>query len=385
MATNTTSTVNLRDQKDVGNVLQKPTFVPTDFVWPKEDLVNAVEELKEPLVDLEGVLKGDQAEKQRAAKHIREACLRHGFFQVTNHGIDLSLINQVHEEMVSFFKLPVNDKLRAMKKPGSTWGFSAAHAERFTSKLLWKETLTFEYHQDTKHPVVDYFVSTLGKDFEHTGRVYQTYCEEVKRLCLEILELLGMSLGLDDPLYYRRFFEDDYSMMRCNWYPPCNDPSLSLGTGPHSDPTSITILHQDQVGGLEVFVDDKWYSIRPIQDAFVVNLGDTFKALTNGIYKSSLHRAVVNRYKERKSLTFFMCPRGDKVVRPPEDLVLAQGTRNYPDFTWSQFRDFTQSNYRINFESTLHHFSNSIINNSSPKPLLNQVQEKPSLEDQAAA
>ena len=107
--------------------------------------------------------------------------------------------------------------------------------------------------------------------------MYQRYCEEVKRLCLEILELLGMSLGLDDPMYYRRFFEDDYSMMRCNWYPPCNDPSLSLGTAPHSDPTSITILHQDQVGGLEVFVNDKWYSIRPIEDALVVNLGDTFK------------------------------------------------------------------------------------------------------------
>lgn len=163
------STVNLQDQKDVGNVLQKPTFVPTDFVWPKEDLVDAVEELNEPLVDLGGVMKGDEPEKQRAAKHIREACLRHGFFQVTNHGIDLSLINQVHEEMVSFFKLPVDDKLKAGKKPGSTWGWSAAHAERFTAKLLWKETLTFESHQDSKHPVVDYFVSTLGKDFEHTG------------------------------------------------------------------------------------------------------------------------------------------------------------------------------------------------------------------------
>lgn len=73
----------------------------------------------------------------------------------------------------------------------------------------------------------------------------------------------------------------------------------------------------------------------------------------------------MNRYKERKSLTFFMCPRGDKVVRPPQDLVLAVGTRKYPDFTWSQFLDFTQKNYRVD-EFTLQHFSNWI---SASKPL----------------
>ncbi|XP_048331494.2 gibberellin 20 oxidase 2 [Ziziphus jujuba] len=361
------ATLNLQDQKDVRNVLQNPSLVPTSFMWPKEDLVSGGEELNEPLVDLDGVLKAnaDEAVKQRAIEHIRSACLSHGFFQVTNHGIEPSLIDEAHQHMLSFFKLPVDEKLRAMKKPGSTFGFSGAHVERFTSKLPWKETLTFAYHQDSKDPVVDFFISTLGKDFEHTGRVYQRYCEAMKRLCLDILELLAISLGVSDRMYYRRFFEDDFSMMRCNYYPPCHDPSLSLGTGPHCDPTSITILHQDQVTGLEVFLKNKWYSIPPIQDAFVVNLGDTFKALTNGIYKSSLHRAVVNRYKERKSLTFFMCPRGDKVVRPPQDLVLAVGTRKYPDFTWSQFLDFTQKNYRVD-EFTLQHFSNWI---SASKPL----------------
>uniref|UniRef100_A0A5B6Z739 Putative gibberellin 20 oxidase 1-D n=1 Tax=Davidia involucrata TaxID=16924 RepID=A0A5B6Z739_DAVIN len=118
--------------------------------------------------------------------------------------------------------------------------------------------------------------------------------------------------------------------MRCNYYPPCQEPGLAFGTGPHCDPTSLTILHQDQVGGLEVFVNNKWQSVRPRQDALVINIGDTLTALTNGRYKSCLHRAVVNRYKERISLAFFVCPREDKVIKPPQDLVCREWPKKVP-------------------------------------------------------
>lgn len=89
------------------------------------------------------------------------------------------------------------------------------------------------------------------------------------------MELLAISLGVDK-LHYRRFFEDGSSIMRWNYYPPCKEPGLTLGTGPHCDPTSLTLLHQDQVGGLEVFANNKWQAIQPRPDALVVNIGDTF-------------------------------------------------------------------------------------------------------------
>ena len=99
----------------------------------------------------------------------------------------------------------------------------------------------------------------------------------MKKVSLVIFELLGISLGVDR-LHYRKFFEDGSSIMRCNNYPPCSNSSLTLGTGPHCDPTSLTILHQDQVGGLEVFANNKWQAIRPRPDVLVVNIGDTFTA-----------------------------------------------------------------------------------------------------------
>lgn len=89
------------------------------------------------------------------------------------------------------------------------------------------------------------------------------------------MELLGMSLGVEKS-HYKEFFEENESIMRLNYYPPCQKPELTLGTGPHCDPTSLTILHQDCVGGLQVFVDNEWRSISPNFNAFVVNIGDTF-------------------------------------------------------------------------------------------------------------
>lgn len=70
------------------------------------------------------------------------------------------------------------------------------------------------------------------------------------------------------------------------------------------------------------------------------------QALSNGRYKSCLHRAVVNRRQERRSLAFFLCPREDRVVRPPASGDVTVAPRRYPDFTWADLMRFTQRHYR---------------------------------------
>ncbi|KAJ7945214.1 Gibberellin-20 oxidase [Quillaja saponaria] len=266
-------------QKDENGVLifdstklQNEPDLPTEFIWPSEDLVG--EELNEPLIDLSGVLKGDEEAIATAAELVRTA-----------------------------------------------------------------------YSTESLH-VVDYLKSVLGQEFTHTGWVYQRYCEAMGELSQVLLELLAISLGVDSS-HYKEFFKDARSIMRCNYYPPCKSSGLTFGTGPHCDPTSLTILYQDDIGGLEVFTDNKWKAVRPQLDALVINIGDTFMALTDGKYKSCLHRALVNQDIERRSLAFFLCPKHDKVVRPPKDLFGIKEPRKYPDFTWSDFLGFTQNCYRI--------------------------------------
>ncbi|XP_058743576.1 gibberellin 20 oxidase 2-like [Vicia villosa] len=346
--------------------LQKQRNVPTNFVWPKEYLVNANEEFQAPLIDLEGFLKGNEEATNNAAMLISKACSTHGFFQVVNHGVDLSLVGEAYDQMDAFFKLPIDKKLGVRKMKGSMWGYSGAHADRFSSKLPWKETLSFPFHDNNSfEPVVtNYFNSTsLREDLKQTGVAFQKYCEAMKKLGMKLMEILAISLGVDR-LHYKYLFEDGCSIMRCNYYPSCQEPSVALGTGPHCDPTTLTILHQDQVGGLDVFADEKWQTVRPRPDAFVVNIGDTFTALSNGRYKSCLHRAVVNRYKERRSLAFFLCPKQDKMVRPPQDIVNRDGTKEYPDFTWSQLLQFTQKYYRAD-EATLQNFTKWLLSSNA--------------------
>lgn len=152
------------------SALQKQPNLPTEFVWPHKDLVGNQDELEEPLIDLDGFLKGDEVETAHAAELLRVACLHHGFFQVTNHGIDSSLIRAAYQEIDTIFKLPLDKKLSVRRQPGGVCGYSGAHADRYSSKLPWKETFSFEYNGNHSHPVVvDYFKHFLGEHFQPTG------------------------------------------------------------------------------------------------------------------------------------------------------------------------------------------------------------------------
>ncbi|KAL4384565.1 hypothetical protein GQ457_15G017510 [Hibiscus cannabinus] len=326
--------------------------IPSEFIWPDDEkpCLDAPE-LVLPTIDL-GALRPALS---KAAEAVSEACKRHGFFLVVNHGVDSGLIDKAHQYMDVFFGLQISEKQKAQRKVGDSYGYASSFVGRFSSKLPWKETLSFRFCPHTPNIVQNYMVKWMGEEFRGFGRIYQEYCEAMNKLSLQLMELVGISLGLDQS-YFKDLFEENDSILRLNHYPPCQQPDSTLGTGPHSDPTSLTILHQDQVGGLQVFSDEKWHSIAPIPGALVVNIGDTLMALTNGVYKSCVHRAVVNNRVARRSLAFFLCPKMDKTVTVAQGLVNAANPRRYPDFTWASLLEFTQRHYRADMK-TLDAFS----------------------------
>ncbi|KAL8091892.1 gibberellin 20 oxidase 1-like [Apium graveolens] len=349
------------------SVIQNETNIPKEFIWPDHEQPSLrTQELKVPLIDLGSFLSGDPLAAKESCNLIGQACQEHGFFMVVNHGVDTALIADAHKFMNLFFDLPLYEKQKAQRKLGENFGYTSSFTGRFASKLPWKETFSFQYCADQKTSstmVEDYFRSKLGQDFVKLGKVYQDYSHAMSALSLNIMELLGISLSVNR-YHLKNFFEDHDSIVRLNYYPPCQKPELTLGTGPHSDPTSLTILHQDHVAGLEVLIENQWRCIRPNTSAFVVNIGDTLMAMTNGRYKSCLHRAVVNSNTARKSIAFFLCPKKDKMVIPPAELVDQEKSRLYPNFTWSDLLEFTQKHYRADM-NTLDAFCTWLLANNN--------------------
>ncbi|KAA0033594.1 hypothetical protein IC582_013060 [Cucumis melo] len=322
------------------------SMVPEKFVWPDEfKPKEGLPELQVPKIDLQKFLSGNESDIEETIRLVDEACKKHGFFLLVNHGVDMELMKKLHGCMEEFFTFPFDVKQKAQRKFGENFGYANSFIGRFSNNLPWKETLSVPYVADQKSTAHDYILEIYGNELSHHGKVYQECGEALSELGLKIVELLGLSLGVPKERF-RKFYEDNESIMRLNYYPPCEKPELTLGTGPHCDPTSITILHQDHVSGLQVYVDDEWHTIPPTTDSFVINIGDTFMALTNGVYKSCLHRAVVNCKEARKSMAFFLNPAADKVVRAPDEVVEKNPPRKFPDFTWPMLLQLTQKFYR---------------------------------------
>ncbi|CAK9139042.1 unnamed protein product [Ilex paraguariensis] len=175
---------------------------------------------------------------------------------------------------------------------------------------------------------------------------------QVRELGFRLQELIAESLGLDRDSI-KNVLGDQGQHMAVNYYPPCPEPELTYGLPGHTDPNALTILLQDQqVSGLQVFKDDKWLNIKPHPDAFVINIGDQLQnvmmearvfnlciedALSNGKYKSVLHRAVVNADKPRMSVASFLCPCNEAIIRAPNELTNDGSSAIYRSFTYAEY------------------------------------------------
>ncbi|XP_028184961.1 gibberellin 2-beta-dioxygenase 8-like [Glycine soja] len=128
----------------------------------------------------------------------------------------------------------------------------------------------------------------------------QQFATQVSILAQTLAEILAQ---------VNTFFEENCLPSSCyirlNRYPPC---PLASGLMPHTDSAFLTILHQDQVRGLQMLKDGKWFAVKPNPDALIIIIGDLFQAWSNGVYKSVEHRVVTNPKLERFSMAYFFCP-----------------------------------------------------------------------------
>ncbi|KDP30220.1 hypothetical protein JCGZ_17002 [Jatropha curcas] len=137
-----------------------------------------------------------------------------------------------------------------------------------------------------------------------------------------LLKEMARSLGLDENCFLDQYGERPLVTGKFNYYPPCPMPDKILGVRPHADGSVLTILLQDkEVEGLQFLKDNQWFRVPIIPDALFVNAGDQAEIMSNGIFKSGVHRVVTNTERERISIAIFCIPDSEKEIKPADGLI----------------------------------------------------------------
>lgn len=171
------------------------------------------------------------------------------------------------------------------------------------------------------------------------------YREALNGVSQKVFSMMLMSLGLtyDDEKWNMLLNDEDPictdPFLQLNSYPVCPDPEKAIGIPQHTDSSLLTLVYQGNIGGLQVLheKEDRWITIKPVPDSLVVNVGDLFHILSNGILKSAIHRVLVNNSQQRISTAFFFGPSEDIEISPIGKLVEQGKNPLYRSVTWKEY------------------------------------------------
>nr|XP_043624036.1 protein DMR6-LIKE OXYGENASE 2-like [Erigeron canadensis] len=275
---------------------------------------------------------------------IRDACKNWGFFQVINHGVPIESRKRLFDAAKRFFDQKVEEKRKVKRNEEYPLGYY--DTEHTKNVRDWKEVFDFTVEVPYMMPAScepdDDETTEYPNQWPHHPPEFREACEEyvkeVQRLSNKLLELISLSLNLP-PNRLEPFFKDQTTFVRLNHYPPCNAPDLALGVGRHKDAGAMTILAQDDVGGLEVKrkIDGEWIFVKPTPNAFIINVGDIIQVWSNDAYESVEHRVRVNSTRERSSIPFFVNPSHYTLVEPLVELTNEQNPAKYKAYNWGKF------------------------------------------------
>ncbi|XP_055807991.1 protein SRG1-like [Solanum dulcamara] len=279
-----------------------------------------------PVIDMEKLLSnvGDGHDGDLELERLHFACKEWGFFQVVNHGVSSSFMEKLKSEIRAFFDLPLEEKKKFEHQKGNIEGFGHDMVFSEEQKLVWSDlfymtTLPVSLRKPYLFPKLP---ASLRDTLEEQSKLFNS-------LAISILCKLAKTLRMDEK-EMGDLYSDGVQIIRMNYYPPCPEPDRTFGVTPHSDTDALTILvHLNETEGLQIRKDDIWVPVKPLPNALTVNIGDMMEILSNGVYRSIEHRAIVNSDKERLSLATFYTFKMDCELGPARSLV---GPDNPPIF-----------------------------------------------------
>ncbi len=297
-----------------------------------------------PLIDLTDSYSGDLEKRKKVAWEIHKACVDTGFFYVKNHSISQEDMDKQLALAAKFFDLPVEEKIKLdSKNEDSTRGYEPMAAQTLDegSPPDLKEGFMASVDADENHRYTELKVPGTGRNqwpesFPEFQVEYEAYTAKVLELGRHLARLVALSLDLPED-YFDKSLEEPLHYCRILKYPPMPADAApnQLGAGAHSDWGLLTLLLQDDVGGLEVRnADGQWISAPPIEGSYIINLGEMLPVITNDLYKATMHRVLNNNSdKVRYSCPTFCDPEYFYKVECAPTILEKDGSAKYPAMT----------------------------------------------------
>ncbi|XP_027358777.1 1-aminocyclopropane-1-carboxylate oxidase [Abrus precatorius] len=279
-----------------------------------------------PVVDM-GRLNTE--EREATMEMIKDACENWGFFELVNHGISIELMDTVERLTKEHYQKSMEPRFKEMV---TNKGLESLQSE--INNLDWESTFFLRHL-----PVSNISeIPDLGEDYR---KVMKEFALELEKLAEQLLDLLCENLGLEKGYLKKVFYGSkgpNFGTKVSN-YPPCPKPDLIKGLRAHTDAGGIILLFQDdKVSGLQLLKDDQWIDVPPMRHSIVINLGDQLEVITNGKYKSVMHRVIAQTDGTRMSLASFYNPGDDAVISPAPTLVKEDETSQvYPKFVFDDY------------------------------------------------
>lgn len=252
-----------------------------------------------------------------------EASERIGFFYVRNHGVSRAALDATVAQALAFFREPQDRKL-AVRVSAHHRGFIPIGEAKMYGGARPDLKESFIWGLDIAPDDTDFRAGALVAPNQWpAGRAglreaFNRYFDATHVVGWRLMRAFAVALGLDEQHFVRRIAKP---ISRCSavYYPPQAPESGSeqFGVAPHTDYGCLTLVYQANVGGLEVYGRDRqWVLAHPIEDTFVVNVGDLLARWTNDRFRSTPHRVVNRSGEERLSLATFVDPQDDCLIEP---------------------------------------------------------------------
>ncbi|CAK9147282.1 unnamed protein product [Ilex paraguariensis] len=306
--------------------------LPAQFIRPaheRPENSKAIEGMTVPVISL--LLPHDEL-----VHELSKACSEWGVFLMTDYGISASLIPRLQTAGQEFFNLPPEEKESYANDPstGNFEGYGTKITKNLEEKVEW---IDYFFHLMSPPSKVNYEI--WPKNPPSYREVTEEFNVEILRVTDKLLELFSQGLGLEGKILKSSLGSEEIELeMKINMYPPCPQPELALGVEPHTDISALTILAPNDVSGLQVWKDGHWVAVNYLPNALFVHVGDQLEVLSNGKYRSVLHRSLVNKERTRMSWAIFCVPPAEAIIGPLPDLLDDKNPAKYSTTTYAEFR-----------------------------------------------